>query len=68
MSETKRRGRPPKDGKAAISGNPKQFRLSEETLADLDYLMDRFGLTTRSDVIRFLARRGALDERRKEGK
>lgn len=48
------------------SATPRQFRLNEETLAELDYLQGRYGLTGRSDVIRFLARRASQEERKKE--
>lgn len=60
----------PKKGlaKAAgrLTGNPKQFRLSDETLADMDYLIGQLGLTTRTDVIRLAVRKLAQEERRKE--
>lgn len=57
----------PKRGAGRPGGTtPRQFRLTEETLAELDYLMTRLGLTSRADVIRHLSRRATLDERRKE--
>jgi hypothetical protein len=54
------RGRPKKDPSNWTP--PRQFRLSDGTLAELDFLMTRFGLTSRSEVIRHLARKAALAE------
>lgn len=39
---------------------PRQFRLSEETLSEMDWLAKRFSLRSRADVIRFLVRQAAL--------
>jgi metal-responsive CopG/Arc/MetJ family transcriptional regulator len=63
MTEPKKRGRPKGAGI-----HPTQFRLTPETLAEVDYLRERYGLPDRVDVVRFLVRRAALEERRKEGK
>lgn len=63
MTEPKKRGRPKGSGTP-----PTQFRLSPETLAEIDYLGQRFGLPNRVDVVRLAVRRLAADERKKEGK
>lgn len=63
MSDQKKRGRP--KGKAG-GATPRQFRLTDQTLAELDYLQDRLGLTNRTDVIRSVVRRIYLEERKKE--
>lgn len=41
---------------------PRQFRIDDTTLAELDYLQSRLGLTSRADVIRHLSRRAAIAE------
>lgn len=64
MSDKPKRGRPRSPDH---STPPRQFRLSDDTLAELDYLQERYGLTSRTEVIRFLARRATIDERRKDG-
>ena len=63
MADTPKRGRP---RTAARGTTPRQFRLADATLAELDYLQERLGLTSRADVIRHLSRRAALEERRKD--
>ncbi len=40
----------------------RQFRLGEDTLAELDFLAERLGLSSRANVIRHLARRAAQAE------
>lgn len=62
----KKRGRPSvrgADGRTPVT----QFRLGPDTLADLKYLETRFGMTSMAAVVRFLAKRTAQEERRKEG-
>lgn len=65
MTEEARRGRPKKSARVTT---PRQFRLGEETLAEMDYLMGRLALRSRADVIRFLVRRATQEERKKEGR
>ena len=38
---------------------PSQFRFDARTLGEIDQLKDKFGLTTRSDVIRMAVRQMA---------
>lgn len=40
----------------------RQFRLGENTLSEIDYLMARLGLSSRADIIRHLVRRAAIEE------
>jgi hypothetical protein len=58
----RRPGRPATVGTTPIT----TMRLGEDTLANLDYLTTRLGLTNRTDVVRFMAQRMASEERRKE--
>lgn len=46
---------------------PRQFRLSEETLAQLDWLMERLALSSRAAVIRYLAQRAVVAEEKAAG-
>ena len=43
-----------------------QFRLSEETQAQLDAIARHYGLSSRSEVVRFLAKREAKTVAKKE--
>jgi len=45
-----------------------QFRFEKEILDDIDYLRERYGLSSRAEVIRHMTRRMAQEERRKEAK
>lgn len=46
----------------------RQFRLSEETLTEMDYIMERYQLSSRAEVIRHLVHRTYLAEKRNEKK
>jgi hypothetical protein len=59
---SRRKGGPVKEPGGA---KPRQFRLSEATLSELDYLKERYALASRAAVIRFLCRRAVIEERRK---
>lgn len=63
--QPKKRGRPPVEGSAGRTPVT-QFRLAPDTLADLEYLVSRYALPSKAAVVRFLARRAAQEERRKE--
>lgn len=66
MTEEKRkRGRPKLNPDAPGSVTPRQFRLAETTLAELDAIGTVHALQSRSDVIRFLARKETNDLKRK---
>ena len=53
---------------ASNNTTPRQFRLGDDTLAEMDYLADRLGLTGRAEVIRHLCRRAVQTERELEAK
>jgi hypothetical protein len=46
----------PKDARAI---KPRQFRLSDETMTDLDLVATAHGLSTATEAVRFLARKEA---------
>lgn len=63
------------DGKRAAKGNtpPRQFRLAEETMDELQFIADHYttetGVThSRADAIRASARKEAERIRKREGK
>lgn len=57
----------PKSSQASKSATPpRQFRLPDETLADMDYLIVELALRSRADVIRFAVRKLAQEQRRKQ--
>lgn len=63
MTEKKKPAKPAK----LTDGNPKQFRLMDDTLAEMDVVASYYGLKSRSDAIRFLFRKEAREIKRKEG-
>lgn len=56
-----------KKKKVAPAGNtkPRQFRLGEDVMGDLDAVKEGHGLSSRAEAIRFLARREAKKIREK---
>ena len=61
MAEKRKRGRP-RSVESDGATKPSQFRLGPGTLAEIDWLADRFGLASRADVLRHLVRKAALAE------
>lgn len=47
---------------------PRQFRLRQDTLDDLDAIRDALGLDSRADAVRYAARQVADGLRKKSGK
>lgn len=58
MPDIKKRPSKTKPGRTA----PRQFRLEQATLDEMDFLKSRLGLASRSAVIRQLVRKAAIVE------